>query len=636
FLKLRTARDPRQRQILAYLPSILKMTYEHQDVDLKSNHMIFSKRAERERAYAQETYTPQSKGETKLLNTLKTIGKLSLQAIPDLGIDPTKQDIATQEALRELKERHPQANEEELAALAFGHSQMQLKYLRKHQIPELTYEQVQWLHPDNFCHLKHPHQLMRTNDKKVEYSLKKKSDISYLEPEQGHLIPSINPDFYSELTEKQHIEHVPPEHVDKINPKYTCHLQPSQIKQGIKTATLLNTFKKAFLPQDWKNVHGNLLQEIPAQYVIKSHIEEINDPLIIQQLDTIASSIYLSQWASWLTEKQIPHLSSTQTRLIPHINPQHYKYLTHPTLIQAVDPKHTDKLSPGHVENLLDSQIKGIKNLDTLKKFSPSFKQDAQWKAVHGNLLSGIPAQHVTQSQIEEIDDPRVIQQLDTIASTYLSQWTSWLTEKQIPYLESKQTNLIPFINPQHYKHLKDAALIQAVDPQHIDKLSPHCGEHLKASQIQGIESLQTLQKFKSSFKKDEHWNAVSGNWITEIPKEKVKQHHVLEVSDPNTLSSFEPKYIARWTSWLSDAQINKLKTPSLIQSLSFWQGLMILTKEQSHHRTYFQQKIETTARYLFGYLSKIALTTRIAALLQIGPLCQKYADRLDSFSTVQ
>lgn len=636
FLKLRTARDPRQRQILAYLPSILKMTYEHQDVDLKSNHMVFSKRAERELAYAQGTYTPQSKVETKLLNTLKIIGKLSPQAIPDLGIDPTKQDAATQEALKELKKRHPQANEEELAALAFSHSQMQLKYLRKHQIPELTYDQVQWLHSDNFCHLKHSHQLMRTNDKKIEYSLKKKSDISYLEPEQGYLIPSINPDFYSELTEKQHIEHVPPEHVDKINPKYTCHLKPNQIKQGIKTVTLLNKFKEAFLPQDWKNVHGNLLQEIPAQYVIKSHIEEINDPFIIQKFDAIAPSTHLSQWTSWLTEKQVPHLLPTQTRLIPHINPQHYKYLTHPTLIQAVDPQHTEKLSPSHGEHLLDSQIKGITSLDTLKKFSSSFRKDTQWKAVHGNLLSGIPAQHVTQSQIEEIDDPRVIQRLDTIAPTYLHQWASWLTETQIPYLESKHTTLIPFINPQHYQHLKDAALIQAVGPQHIDKLSPSHGEHLKASQIQGIKSLQTLQKFKSSFKRDEQWNAVNGNWINEIPQEKVKQHHVLAVSDPDTLSSFEQKYISRWTPWLSEAQINKLKKPSLIQSLSFWQGLLILTKEQSHHRTYFQQKIETTARYLFGYLSKIALTTRIASLLQIAPLCQKYADRLDSFSTVQ
>ncbi len=315
FLKLRTARHPHQRQILSYLPSILRLSAEHQ-IDMKSSHMIFSARAGKEIWAPGDDYTPTSLVDVKLLKSMKQIEQLLSRFIPDLGIDMAKTDEPTKEALQILRTKHRGATEEEFAQTVDNHSKTQIKYLPNEKVQHLSCEQLKWIDLSQVPYLKKPEQIAKTTEHFTQYFLSEEQ-VKHLVPSQANLIPFVNPDYYKHLTHLEHIQKVPPIHLDKIEPNYGCHLTSLQIKEGITTLDLVQRYKPHFLPAQWQHVNGELIQGIPPDEVTQTHIQEIKDVNTIQSLHTIAQDeSRATKWIGWLTSNQLNHVTDEQ---LPYI-----------------------------------------------------------------------------------------------------------------------------------------------------------------------------------------------------------------------------------------------------------------------------------------------------------------------------
>lgn len=323
FLKLRTKRHPHQNRILSYLPSILRLCASHQ-IDMKSTHMIFSARADKETCAPGEEYTPTNLAEVKLLRSMKQIEQLTPLSIPHLGIDITQTDEPTQEAIRALKTKHRDSTDEEFLQILNQHSKNQIKYLPNQKIQYLSCEQIKWIDLSQVPYLARPEQIAKAIEGTLYYFLNEEQ-VKQLQTSQAHLIPSVNPFHYKHLTHPEHIQNVPKEHLDKIDPKYGCHLTPLQIKEGITTLDLLNLYQLHFLPAQWKAVSGKLIQGIPLDEVCQTHIQEIQDINTIQSLHTLAKNPErATTWIEWLSKEQLSHLTDEQ---LP--------YLQNPSLIQT-------------------------------------------------------------------------------------------------------------------------------------------------------------------------------------------------------------------------------------------------------------------------------------------------------------
>ncbi len=410
FLKLRTARHPHQRQILAYLPSILKMN-QNQAIDQTSNRMIFSERAAKELQFSGEVYTPDSVKEAKLLVSMRKIERLSDTDVRHLGINPAKTDIDTQDALKELRARCRGADDIEFLAHVANHSKTQIKYLRNAQVQYLLGEQLQWIHLDQVPHLRFSHQIIQDQ----EYFLTQEQ-IPRLTSEQADLIPYVNPAYYGNLTLPAHIERVPPQYVDKIQAKYGYCLTQKQIGEGIATSELLKKYCSAFLPKQWAHVDPKLALEMPPEEVTDHQFQH-------------------------LTAQQVPQLTAEHARGIPHIKPSHYPLIKPPELVQKIPPAHLDKINPSYQGRLTSTQIQeGIVTAQLLRRFCSSFA-DTDWQYVPGELIRDIPEGKVTKQQIQQIKDPLLIQSLHRIALTeeLRVRWIGWLAESQLSSLADEQ-----------------------------------------------------------------------------------------------------------------------------------------------------------------------------------------------------
>jgi hypothetical protein len=446
FLKLRTARHPHQRTILAYLPSILKITNTSHHSDLKTNHMLFSERTERELRRLEGNFIPKGAVETKLLTKLEEIEQLVHTSIPDLGIDCAKKDQATEEALKKLKAEFMQAKEDEIARIATEHSIQQFKHLPDSKIQYITFDQIKWLHESKVSHLKHPSQIMRKNLDKVEFAIGA-NHIPHLDQAQGHLIPSINPELYHLLTYKSHIEHVPPQHISKIEGKYAGFLTPTQIKQGVNTKEILAKFKAQFLPSQWQHLHGHLIEHIPADSVIESHIQDITDPQLLQSLYTLAQTDERrKQWSSWLQPSQIPS-----------IDPAFIPFLTQESHIQAVAPAYLDKIDNLYKSKITTAQVaQGITTTTLLNTFKPHLTE-IHWSSIPSSLIAHIPPDKVTQTHIQSLPTPSHISSLH---QDYFTKYIGWLKADQIPQLtDQKMIQALPtwkalcYLTPGQLKH---------------------------------------------------------------------------------------------------------------------------------------------------------------------------------------
>jgi hypothetical protein len=423
FLKLRTARHPHQRQILAYLPSILKMN-QNQAIDQTSNRMIFSERAAKELQFSAEVYTPSSVKEAKLLVSMRKIERLSDTDVRHLGINPAKKDLNTQDALKELKARYRGADEIEFFAHVANHSKTQIKYLRNAQVQYLLGEQLQWIHLDQVPHLRFAHQIMQDQ----EYFLTQEQ-LLRLTPEQADLIPFVNPAYYGALTLPAHIKQVPPQHVDKIQANYGYCLTQKQIGEGITTSELLKKYCSAFLPTQWAHVDPKLALEMPPEEVTDHQFQH-------------------------LTAQQVPHLTAWHARGIPHIKPAHYRLITSPELVQKIPPAHLDKINPSYQGRLTSTQIQdGIVTAELLHRFSSSFN-DADWQYVKGKWIRDIPPEKVTEQHIHQVEDPALIQSLHDIAPAedLRVRWIGWLKKSQLSFLADAQLG-----------YLRDSELISSL-----------------------------------------------------------------------------------------------------------------------------------------------------------------------------
>ena len=423
FLKLRTARHPHQRTILAYLPSILKMTNSSLHSDLKTNHMLFSERTERELRKLEGNFVPEGAAATKLLAKMEDIERLAAHCVPDLGIDPRKNDPATVEALKRLRADHLIANDEEIRRICQDHSIQQFKYLPDSKIPSIIFDQIQWLHESKIAHLKHPSQIMRKIGDKTEYAIEEKH-IQHLDPTQDHLVPAINPNLYRLLTHKAHIENIPNDHVDKINPKYALFLKPDQIKEGIKTKEVLETLKAHFLPTEWQHLNGNFIPQIPPDFVTEQHIQQITAPNLVKELYALAQTDERRKiWGPWLGASQVPSLDPA---FIPH--------LTHKDQVQAVNPTDLDKISDLYKSQISNTQVtQGIRTNALFQAYKP-YLQEAHWSHVSSAFIKAIPPDKVRENHIQSLEKADVIEELDV---TYFTKYMGWLQPTQIPTLNN-------------------------------------------------------------------------------------------------------------------------------------------------------------------------------------------------------
>jgi hypothetical protein len=441
FLKLRTARHPHQRQILAYLPSILKMN-QNQTIDQTSNRMIFSERAVKELQFSGEVYTPSSVKETKLLVSMRKIERLSDTDVRHLGIDPTKKDLDTQDALKELRARCRGADDIEFPSHVANHSKTQIKYLRNTQVQYLLGEQLQWIHLDQVPHLRFAHQIKQDNT----YFLTQ-DQLVRLTPEQAELIPYVNPAYYSNLTLPAHIGEVPPQYVDKIQAKYGYCLTPKQIDEGITTGKLLEKYGDSFLSTQWAHVDPKLALEMPPAEVTDHQFQN-------------------------LTAQQVLQLTGEHARGIPQIKPAHYPHITSLELVQKIPPAHLDKINPSYQGRLTKAQIQeGITTTQLLHRFSSSFT-DTDWQHVSGELIRDIPVDKITQQKIQQIKDPLLIQSLHKIAPTeeLRLSWIGWLAESQVRFLVDEQLRYLR--NPRRISSLSFWKSMTFLSPEQLQYLT--------------------------------------------------------------------------------------------------------------------------------------------------------------------
>ncbi|ADI38006.1 DEAD/DEAH box helicase family protein [Waddlia chondrophila] len=486
FLKLRTARDERQRSIIQRNPVINRLD---QKATHNPGHHLFKKRAEQEKQYKGRLRIDDEVG-VKLLSP-KKLRHLHVDEVPHLGIDweLKETDDVTQKTLGKLIERIPEKNRDNLDATlkkkAEKLTQDQFRYLQPFQVPFLTKKQIKWLPPSKIQYLEHPEQICDHSQENWTYYLSEEQ-VAQLRSSQKHLIPYVNPLFYPTFSQSWQIQAIDPKYVALIPENKWQWLSKKQVK-NLPQETNKESFRSLNIPQKFSWIHGNLLRNIPLEYlhkVCQEQIQEITDPELIVQLEQIAQTftgkpeIEKGLWTSWISKEMVPFIDfKSQLR-----------FLNHSEQIRAVPNEQIRFLDPATQVPLIteSSQVKlleGEAQIQACPKELISHLEGDQLNYLSFDQIPFLKLPH----QIQALTDPKRFSHLTAVESleqktvnqmTHITEdQLALVTETQVQGLSNHQLLTLKQRYPDKWEEISDGlveAQVSTFDSQAlIDLLSP-------------------------------------------------------------------------------------------------------------------------------------------------------------------
>jgi hypothetical protein len=402
FLKVKTVYNKEQRQILNNSHCL---NNQGSGASGSIYASLFPGRLEREKN-RQGNYTPASDVLCKIMDPAENgaFGNLRTDYVALLGIDWAKRnsDSITKEALCKLKISTKAKDDAQLKIEAEQLTQRQLNALQPHHIPHLKAEQLALarLPKKSVLFLKHPSQIyIDTADGNRRYLLNKKQ-VNTLTRQQEGLIPGVNPEYYKDFQKFWQIASIPASYFaqaktlniiyhdgwSNVNSLQIKALPKELMGQLIEQKLLNDTQIDAF--------HGNHIDVIPVDRVkniSKEQIQEIDDPEVIAQLETIARKhgIAPGTWTQWLTSAQVALIS-----------PQQLTYLNADQVgvIEANVTKQRWKELRTHLE---PSQVRSTTNAQLINHLSKDYLLLLQDKAAI-QKVSYKNVQHLTREQLRQ------------------------------------------------------------------------------------------------------------------------------------------------------------------------------------------------------------------------------------------
>jgi len=367
------------------------------------------------------------------------VARLHEHFVRFLGIDSQSQDRLMQKACEiiALDPRVPSDPER--------FTQMQFFRLAPWQIPHLVPEQMQWLPLEKVKHLATKEQMYRDHNGTPKYYLNEEQ-VKRLTKEQAHLIPYIDPKYYSLLCLPEHIRQVPLCHVGRVNRACFDFLTDEQIHNIPKGIDLTNAFSD---PSKYGCLHGNLFSNIPRDHVKHAtvrQIAEIADPEIIATLQEFASGAMLQKWSNWVSSKMIPHLSEP---CIKHLYSPQLPFVT-----------------PSQMEHLTKEQVKCLPGDMTkdLPGVQVQYLDGAQLPYLVKSQLS-----YVTQSQMEHLTKEQVKCLPGDMIKDLPGVQVQYLKDVQMRYLEKSQ---VSYVVQSQLKHLTTKGQIREVSFWRVQHLT--------------------------------------------------------------------------------------------------------------------------------------------------------------------
>ncbi len=575
YLKLRTFRKKPQQQLLQSSALVAAaLDKERGQTSHQTFHMC-KKRLEWERTQKQGRFRPAQEWETKILDNRKQIRNLNALYVPLLGFDSEATDVHTQTALKHFKGLSP----EELKQKAKQLTELQFDALGEIQGPFVTPEQICWLPPKNVRYLTSGAQI------RTEKYLLTREQVAGLVETQGHLIPSVNPDFYRDFDQNWQIQNIPLELLTRMNPKIGGLLSQRQIEaitvqQVQSNVVFFKVLFKQFSPMQVQWLQGDLIDYLPSDQLIHiqpEQIESITNRSLIPQLEKIAAKcneIEEGTWSSWVTPLMVPQLAHDQLPFlktkeqiaevadgdVPRLSPKtqvpfiarvQARLLEGQEQVQACPNEHVPGLREDQIASIQPSQaayLKEPKYIQTVMKSEPYFvaltphqmahvgDEQLQWvtkdqvKGLSNRQLLELKKRHPEwQERMKELSDAQIalFDSLELVALIPKGLVTK-ITEKQLPFLSEEwqfkecPTPLVPKLPKNKISFIEGKEAVEA----------------LPASK----ENVEQLQKRHFRFLKKEH--------VPFLTPAQIKQ-----MDDPDEVKWFEQEQFHQ----LGSSQVNLL-----------------------------------------------------------------------------
>ncbi|MCB1119285.1 MAG: hypothetical protein KDK65_04935, partial [Chlamydiia bacterium] len=402
FLKLRSARDKTQYQVLWRCPAIVKSDHE---LKHNPNCHVFEARMELEKNKRGNTH-PASEDAIKDLNP-RQLRDLNVKWVPH------------------LKEN-------------------QKEHLQPYQVPFLTFEQVKWLPVEMVKYLDKPEQIFHNNT----FALSE-DQVKRLEENQKHLIPFVNPDFYKHFTERWQVEAVDPSHIGKLSPAGWAYISPSQIKKlqpkSEQDVLELNN------PEKYASLHGDYVLLIPEKdrdMITEEQIREITNSTLIQQFPWE----YEMKWTGWIRPNMVAYIAENQ---VP--------YLKTPEQIANVIDQRVPRLDPKtQVPLIQEGQVPHLKGKEQFQAVVTKLVRHIPLNKVKHCSVAQLP--HLRNGQIKCILTQEQFtnltpQQMESIDDNQFQ----FIEEKHVRGLSKKQLLALQKARPGDWEKLRKGLVAEQI-----------------------------------------------------------------------------------------------------------------------------------------------------------------------------
>jgi len=471
FLKLKTARDKKQRELLLHSPIFAES-------GVKNSGRLKNLRARLEHEKGRKgNYIPESALAAKLCSR-SDVRDLNIKYVKYLGIDPDAKDPLTLQALAELEKSSPGCTRKAAESL----TARQFKAIKPFQIPHLVKEQIKWLRPDQAALLVKPTQICRFDEKgnPVEFFLSEEQ-LKGLKRGQKRLVPYINPKFYRKFTKEWLIQAVPSRHIGKLTDRQLDYLSKEQLHSLDKEE--VKRLAERLPPEKCGWINGELVAYLPEQkrrWVRPEQIAEIRDPALVRGLS--------EEWSGWIAPAMVPFIDFKRQ----------LRFLENMEQIQKVPHDKVPQLSRSQVGKISDAQLEWIKEEQVcgLRRDKLLLLRDKipgqKWDSLRKRITQEQAASFESQEQFDLLDAEQIRKYARTTQVCYMkADWQiraaapdliPFMREMQVKKLSDQQIKKID--NPAGFTLLSDEQLDKIDDPEQIRKIPEHLVYKLKPEQF--------------------------------------------------------------------------------------------------------------------------------------------------------
>jgi hypothetical protein len=487
FLKVKTARNKEQRQILENLPSI------HVQNSSQMNNKIlgsfFPGRVEREKN-REGTHIPGSPADCKLMDPeTDEFTELNSAYIRYLGINWSKResDKDTEEALQELSISIKSKDKKMLKAAAEDLTKRQFAALYPYQIPHLLADQMAFarLPDDKVKYLKDFRQIYLEDKEGIRRYLLDEKQVQSLDSSQAALIEYVDPELYKKIKIAWQICAIPVGYFEKIESVQGIHsgCWPSVQKEQIKRLSekllkqLIERSSSLLTDTQLTHVHGSHLNIIPSgklKNVCKEQIQEIDNSDLIQQLHVIAqrSDIAPEKWIQWLAPEKIP-LIDPKTQLQYLSQEQFAKIPTEWLRDIELKDLYCQWITPEQVPYLSKEQLVTLSQMNRWQELRTNItkEQISTFTSIADmQLLTAEQAAFVDQAQIAGLSEENLVAFATKLEKKTWKVLRTHLEAGQIESITNAQ--LVNSLSKEKFSYLKSTKAIQNVSYTKVHRLS--------------------------------------------------------------------------------------------------------------------------------------------------------------------